>query len=352
MPRDTPHPFLLDGPPPRRGLTSKPLLLALVLLGAVLALGTVGYMLVEGWTAWDSFYMTLITVATIGYGEVHTLDRAGQVYTSVLILGGVGTVAYSFTLLGAQLVESGLYQRWEEKRRLAHMLDDLKNHFIVCGYGRIGAIIVDEFHRQHIPYVVIDRDPEKVHAVMERGGLAVEADASREEVLKRLGVDHARGLIAAVGTDAENVYTVLSARLLRQDLFIISRAETEDARRKLKRAGADRIVSPYQMGGLHIAQTALRPAVVDFLQLASSGNLELTMEQVRVEPSSSLAGTSILSANLRQRFGIVVIGILRADGRMEFNPEPNTQIMAGDHLVVLGRPSGLKDLESISVSRD
>jgi voltage-gated potassium channel len=312
----------------------------------VLAIGTLGYMLVEGWGAWDSFYMTVITVATIGYSEVHTLTRAGQIYTSVLILGGVGTVAYSFTLLAAQLVESGLYHRWEERRRLAHMLDDLKNHFIVCGYGRIGTIVVDEFNRQRIPYVVIDRDPDRVHHVIEQGGLAVEADASREEVLKRVGVDHARGLIAAVGTDAENVYTVLSARLLRQDLFIISRAETDDAKRKLKRAGADRIVSPYQMGGLHIAQTALRPAVVDFLQLASSGNLELAMEQVLVEGSSSLAGTSIITANLRQRFGVVVIGILRADSHMEFNPEPNTQIMTGDRLVVLGRPSGLKDLEA------
>jgi len=330
----------------RLGWWSHPTATAALLLTSVLGLGTLGYMVIEGWGAWDSFYMTVITVATIGYREIHTLTRAGEVYTAVLILGGVGTVAYSFTLLAAQLVESGLYQRWEEKRRLTHMLDDLKDHFIICGYGRIGAIIVDEFNRQHIPYVVIDRDPDRVHSVIEQGGLAVEADASREEVLKRVGVDHARGLIAAVGTDAENVYTVLSARLLRQDLFIISRAETDDARRKLKRAGADRIVSPYQMGGLHIAQTALRPAVVDFLQLASSGNLELAMEQVRVEGQSVLAGTSILSANLRQKFGVVVIGILRADGRMEFNPEPSTQIMTGDHLVVLGHPSGLKNLEA------
>jgi voltage-gated potassium channel len=344
MPKERQGPF-----PPRRRHSdwwTRPPVLASILLISVLAIGTLGYMLVEGWGAWDSFYMTVITVATIGYSEVHTLTRAGQIYTSVLILGGVGTVAYSFTLLAAQLVESGLYHRWEERRRLAHMLDDLKNHFIVCGYGRIGTIVVDEFNRQRIPYVVIDRDPDRVHHVIEQGGLAVEADASREEVLKRVGVDHARGLIAAVGTDAENVYTVLSARLLRQDLFIISRAETDDAKRKLKRAGADRIVSPYQMGGLHIAQTALRPAVVDFLQLASSGNLELAMEQVLVEGSSSLAGTSIITANLRQRFGVVVIGILRADSHMEFNPEPNTQIMTGDRLVVLGRPSGLKDLEA------
>ncbi len=345
MPSEPPRPLLPYGTK-RLHWWSSPTARAIILLSSVLGIGTLGYMVVEGWGAWDSFYMTVITVATIGYREIHTLTRPGEVYTAFLILGGVGTVAYSFTLLAAQLVESGIYQRWEERRRLAHMLDDLQNHFIVCGYGRIGSIIVDEFQRQHIPFVVVDRDPDRVHEVLQRGGLAVEADGSREEVLRSVGVDRARGLIASVGTDAENVYTVLSARLLRQDLFIISRAETEDARRKLKRAGADRIVSPYQMGGLHIAQTALRPAVVDFLQLASSGNLELAMEQVRVEGRSSLAGTSIITANLRQRYGVVVIGILRADGRMEFNPEPNTQILAGDHLVVLGRPSGLKDLEA------
>jgi len=217
----------------------------------------------------------------------------------------------------------------------------------VCGYGRIGRTVADEFRRQHVPFVVIDRDPERVHAVIEGGGLAVAADASSEDVLRRVGIDRARGLIASVSTDAENVYTVLSARLLKSDLFIIGRAETEDAKRKLLRAGADRVVSPYQIGALQIAQTALRPAVVDFVHLAtSSQHLDLSMEQVRIEPGSPLAGQSFIGVNLRQRFGVVVVGVQRADGRMEFNPAPDVVMQPGDQLVVLGPPEDVKRIEA------
>jgi voltage-gated potassium channel len=175
----------------------------------------------------------------------------------------------------------------------------------------------------------------------------VEADASQEEVLKRVGIDRARGLIAAVGTDAENVYAVLSARVLRPDLFIISRAETEDATIKLKRAGADRVLSPYQIGAVQMAQTALRPAVVDFVELATSAdNLELAMEEVAIAATSALVDQSILAANVRQRYGVIVVGIQRQDGRMDFNPDPDALIRAGDKLVVLGRPESLKRLEA------
>ena len=166
-------------------------------------------------------------------------------------------------------------------------------------------------------------------------------------MLKRVGIDRARGLIAAVGTDAENVYAVLSARVLRPDLFIVGRAETEDATLKLKRAGADRVISPYQIGGMQIAQTALRPAVVDFMELAtSSSSLELAMEEITIANSSALVDRSILAANLRQRYGVIVVGIQRQDRSMDFNPEPDTAIRAGDKLVVLGRPDSLKRLEA------
>ena len=186
-----------------------------------------------------------------------------------------------------------------------------------------------------------------MQAAIEDGAIGVEADASREEVLKRVGIDRARGLIAAVGTDAENVYAVLSARLMRPDLFIVGRAETEDATRKLKRAGANRVISPYQIGAVQIAQTALRPAVVDFVELAtSSDNLELAMEEITITPQSTFANRSILDASLRQRYGVIVVGIQREDRRMAFNPEPETPIRPGDKLVVLGRPESLKRLET------
>jgi voltage-gated potassium channel len=226
------------------------------------------------------------------------------------------------------------------------MLDNLNEHFILCGFGRMGEIIAREFARQRVPFVVIERNPERMHLAMDEGFLAVEADASNEDVLKRVRIDRARGLIAAVSTDAENVYAVLSARLLKPDLFIVGRAESDDARTKLKRAGADRVISPYHLGGLQLAQTAMRPAVVDFVQLAtSSENMDLNLEQVHIEAGSSLAGRSLIDAGLRQRFGVVVVGIRRADGRMDFNPEPETAMNAGDDLVVMGRSGSLKDLE-------
>ena len=318
---------------------------AVVLLAAVVLSGTVGYMVIEGWGAWDAFYMTVITVTTVGYGEVHTLSRAGQAFTVVLLLSGVGAALYTFTLLATVVVEGGLPTRLR-RRRHQRMLETISDHFIICGYGRIGSIVAQQFRRQGIPYVVVERSADRVQTAIEDGALGVEADASREDVLKRVGIERARGLIAAVGTDAENVYAVLSARVMRPDLFIVGRAETEDATLKLKRAGADRVISPYQIGGVQIAQTALRPAVVDFMELAtSSDNLELAMEQITIAAHSTLANRSIVDANLRQRYGVIVVGIQREDRRMEFNPEPDTAIRSGDKLVVLGRPDSLKRLE-------
>ena len=332
----------------RQGLTwwvSGPRLAVLMAL-VVIAGGTAGYVVIEQWSVLDAFYMTMMTVTTVGYREVHPLSRAGQLFTTAVMVAGVATLFYTASILMALLVEGELHQRFQ-RRRLDRMIENLSNHFILCGFGRMGTIIAEEFQRQGVPFVVVDRVGERVQAALEAGFLAVEADASNEDVLRRLGILRARGLVAAVGTDAENVYTVLSARLLKPDLFIVGRAESEDARRKLRRAGADRAISPYQIGALQIAQTALRPAVVDFMQLAtSSENLDLNMEQVRIAPRSPLAGRSILETNLRQRFGVVVVGIQRSDGQMEFNPAPETTMRAGDHLVVLGRSGNLRELET------
>ena len=320
--------------------------LAVILFLIVTAVGTAGYMVVEGWSPWDAFYMTIISVTTVGYREVHATSFAGQVWTVFVLLAGVSTLFYTASVVMAEIVEGGL-RKGLESRRFNRMLEQLKDHFIICGYGRIGGVIADEFQRQGIPYVVVDRDPERVHAVIARGGMAVEADASREDVLRRIGIDRARGLIAAVGTDAENVYTVLTARVLRPDLFIIARIESEDAEPKLKRAGADRVLSPYQLGGVQMAATALRPAVVDFMRLAtSSERLDLAAEQIEVKANSRFVGASIRDANLRQDFGVIVVAIKRAAGHMEFNPAPEAIIGANDQLVVLGHPDQLKALEA------
>jgi voltage-gated potassium channel len=243
------------------------------------------------------------------------------------------------------VIEGTLHNPWE-RRRVLHMLEQLENHFIVCGYGRIGAIVVDDFERQHVPYVVIERDPTRLQILRETGRLVVEGDASSEDILTKAGVGRARGLIAAVSTDAENVYAILSARLMQPSLYIIGRAESDESARKLQKAGADRVISPYQIGGLHMAQLALRPAVVEFVQLATSSEfMDLSMEQVEVRPGGPLVGRTIVGANLRQEFGVIVVGIRRASGRMEFNPASDARMDAGDSLVLLGTTEQLGKLE-------
>jgi voltage-gated potassium channel len=327
-----------------------PALASLLMLG-VLLLGTLGFAAIEGWSLWDAFYMTLTTVTTIGYREVHDLSPAGRAFNIVVIIVGVSTVLYTFSLLMALVVEGELHDRWEGRRR-ERMQNQLTQHFILCGFGRIGSVIAEQFRRQRVPFLIVESSAARAKDATDAGYLAVAGDATTEDLLKRSGIDRARGLIAAVGTDAENVYIVLTARLLRPDLFIVGRAESEEAQRKLMRAGADRVISPYHIGALQIAQTALRPAVVDFVQLAtSSENLELAMEQVKLGGASELAGRTIVQANLRQRFHAIVVAIQRANGHMEFNPSPDAVMGAGDHLVVLGPPDSLRELELIAGRR-
>ena len=332
----------LTAPPTwRRGLR-----LAVLLFAGVTAIGTIGYVAIEGWSAWDAFYMTIISVTTAGYREVHPMSRAGEAWTSLVLICGVSTLFYTASQIMAEVVEGEFFKR-VESRRFKRMLDQLNNHFIICGYGRIGSVIADEFRRQQVPYVVIDRDADRVHDVIAGGGIAVEADASRDHVLHSAGIGRARGLIAAVGSEAENVYTVLTARVLNPSLYIIARSESPDAESKLLRAGANRVLSPYQLGGVQMAATALRPAVVDFMRLAiGSESLELSAEQIEIGKDTPLVGRTIKDANLRQDFGVIVVAIKRSAGHMEFNPPPEAVIAASDQLVVLGHSDQLKALEA------
>jgi voltage-gated potassium channel len=317
----------------------------IILLTVVLIGGTLGYVAIERWSVWDAIYMTVTTVATVGFREVHPLSPAGQAFTLALILVGVGTALYAFSVIAAVVVEGG-WPRYVERWRYVRMISNLSDHYVICGYGRIGSIVAAEFARQKIRYVIVDRDAGRVAEANQRGHLAVEGDASREDTLRNLGIERARGLVAAVGTDAENVYAVLTARAMKNDLFIIARAEGEDSISKLKKAGADRVISPYRIGAVQIAQTALRPAVVDFVEIAtSSDNLELSIEEIRVEAESTLAGRPLAEVIQRDKMNVVVVGIQHSHGPMEFNPTRSTVLHAGDHLIVLGSSSTLKELE-------
>lgn len=321
------------------------LLPTLLVLALVLAVGTIGYVLIEGWHIWDAFYMTVTTVATVGFREVHPLSTAGQAFTLALILVGVSTALYAFSVLAAVVVEGG-WPKYVERWRYQRMISNLDGHYVICGYGRIGSIVASEFARQKIPFVIVDRDAARVAQANQQGHLAVEGDASREDTLRMVGIERARGLVAAVGTDAENVYAVLTARVLKSDLFVIARAEGEDSISKLKKAGANRVISPYRIGAVQIAQTALRPAVVDFVEIAtSSDNLELSIEEIRIEPGSPMAERALADVIERDKMDVIVVGIQHAQGRMEFNPRRSVALHAGDHLIVLGNPSALKEIE-------
>jgi voltage-gated potassium channel len=315
------------------------------MLTGVLMGGTLGYVVIEGWGAWDALYMTVTTVATVGYREVHPLSFAGQAFTLLLVLVGVSTALYTFSAFATVVVEGG-WSKYLDSWRHTRMINSLSGHYVVCGFGRIGSIVANEFRRQKTPYVIVERSPDRVREASAQGHLAIEGDASHEETLKSLGIERARGLVAAVGTDAENVYAVLTARVMKSDLFIIARAEGEDSQQKLKKAGADRVISPYRIGAMQIAQTALRPAVVDFVEIAtSSDNLELSIEEIRIEKGSAIAGQPLSAAIQREKVNVVVVGIQRAQGRMEFNPTANTVLNDGDHLIVLGSTANLKELE-------
>ncbi len=321
-------------------------LLSLGLVFLVIVSGTVGYSIIEGWTLFDSLYMTVITLSTIGYQEVSPLSRTGRAFTIVLVFVGVGVVAYGINN-GIRIVFEGELQKAFGRRKLEKKLKTLKNHFIVCGYGRMGRIICRELKANGVPFVVVEKEPLELDS--DDDTIFVYGDATKDEILRQAGIEKARGLISVLSTDAQNLYVVLSARELNPDLFIVARAGEEGSGQKLLRAGADRVVSPYHIGGLRIAHTVLKPAVVDFLEFATrSGNLELQMEEVPVDEGSPIAGKTIHEAGVGRELGVIVVAIKRHSGEMQFNPVHNTRIKAGDTLIAIGEIEKLKALEKLA----
>jgi voltage-gated potassium channel len=324
-------------------------LLTAALIILIVSFGTIGYMTIEGWAFFDSLYMTIITLTTVGYGEVHNLSDRGRLFTIILIIGGVGTVFYALST-GAKIMLEGELQETFGRKRLEKKIKELKDHYIVCGYGRMGRIICRELKEKNIQFVVI----EKKLDILEKPGdvLIFEGDATKDEVLKEAGIERAKGLISVLPSDAENLYVVLSARGLKPDLRIVARAGEEGSEQKLLRAGADRVVSPYHIGGLRIAHTVLKPAVVDFIEFATkSGNIDLQMEEISIEKDSSLAGLTLDEGGFGRELGIIVVAIKQPTGEMKFNPTFRTTVKAGDTLIALGEISKLRMLEDRATAK-
>lgn len=323
------------------------LVLAVMAVMSVIVVGTVGYIVIEGWPVFDAFYMTVTTVTTVGYQEIHPLSPAGRAFTVVLIISGVGTLFYVLGNIARLLLEGELRAIFGRYRTEGKM-KTVKNHYIICGYGRMGKRICKELHAKPLPFVVIDKNPEVIAALQREGGMAVEGDATQDDVLIRAGIERAKGVVSVVNTDTENLYIVLTARGLNKSLYIVARAGDEGSEHKLMRAGANRVSSPYHIGGMQMAQAVIRPAVMDFLELATqSEHLDLQMEELTVEQGSRFDGRTPCDCGLDEDRGLVLIAVKRTSGHLEFNPGSKVLLAEGDKLIVLGQPESLKRLEAI-----
>ncbi len=322
---------------------------ALVLFGVALV-GTLWYRLVEGWSWSDAVYMTVITLATVGYGETNPLGTRGRLFTIALILMGVMTIGYIVNRFTEAIIQ-GYFQEGIRLRQRRRLIDSLTDHYIVCGFGRTGRQIALEFKAEAIPFVIVDSQAEQVVEAQELGCIAVQGDATLDDTLFQVGVERAICLVAALPSDAENLYTVLSAKTLNPQIRAIARASTEEALKKLQRAGADAVVSPYITGGKRMAAAALRPQVLDFMDgILTGSDRSFYLEEFLLDPQTSpVIGQTLREARLRSQTGALVLAIRRADGILIAGPTGETPLLPGDLLICLGTAEQLRQLNRILI---
>jgi voltage-gated potassium channel len=318
-------------PPVRR------LQLGLTAFASVILVGFVGYQVLEGYSALDALYMTVITVSSVGFNEVVPLDDSGRLFTIFLITAGVGSVAFAVAS-GAEFVLEGHMRRIIERRRMDRSIQHLDDHVIICGLGRVGRRLAEELESEGVGFVVVDSELARLQEAIDHGYPYVEGDATEESVLLEAGISRARALVACVNSDADNVLTTLTAKGMRPDLSVIGRAKVEENEAKFRRAGADRVIAPTTMGGRRIAQLLTRPVVAEFLELVGgSGGLEYTFEEIPVRKGSSLVATRLSDARIRETWGCTVLAIDHGDSQpLDTHPEHDIVLAAGDVLVVIG----------------
>ncbi len=304
------------------------------------------YIYVEGWGFLDSFYQVVITLSTVGFTETHELSEIGRLLTSTLILLGVGTFAYLIGTFTQFLVEGRLHDIWG-KRKMQKIIDTLEDHFIVCGYGRIGSVVVREIMNDGLPVVVVENNPQYVEELKDQQILVVEGDATEDKVLLAAGLKRAKGLIASLTQVAENVYVTLTARQSNPGIYIVARADKEGSVQKLMMAGADKALTPHMIGGMRMAQMVLRPTVTDFLELAHHGE-DLQMEEICIREGSELIGRNLITSEIRPRFNLIIIAIGKKSGSMTFNPGPTEVLEQGDVLVAVGKHANFEQLEGVA----
>ncbi len=323
------------------------LLLIALAIATTLAIGTGGFVLIAGFPLFDAFYMTLTTMTTVGYAEIHPLSEAGRIFNSFLIFFGVSTLFIAVGAMTQTIIEMEFGEAIG-KRRNKRMIEKLKDHYIICGYGRVGQGAAAELHHAGAPFVVLDSQTERVDLAMRSGLLALAADATQDSTLLQAGIERARGLVAALATDADNLFVLLSAKGLNPKIYVAARAAEESAEEKMRRAGADAVFAPYAITGHRLAQSLLRPHVAQFLDFTTKDiGIDVVMEQMRVAETSAAASKTIRELQLGRSLGVIVLAIRKRDGRMEFNPPADTAVTGGDYLIVMGKQENLHSLESL-----
>jgi len=327
-----------------RRLIRRTLFVAGIILITV-CIGTIGFSLIEGWGLFDAFYMTLTTITTVGYQEVRPLSRSGRVFNSFVIFFGVSAMFFAVGAMTQTIIELEFPDRYGRRKR-NRMISQLQDHFVVCGFGRVGRNASYELQRANAPFLVIDRSEARVARASEARMLAIVADATNDDDLRKAGVLRARGLIAALPSDAENLFIILSAKTLNSNLVVVTRVSEEQNEEKLRRAGADTVFAPYTMAGRRLAESLLKPHVVEFLEFSMSVvGPKIMMEQVRIGPGTQSSPRTLGELLSSSSVNVIVLALRRSDGRMIFNPPADSPIMAGDFLIVLGDKSSLNKLE-------
>jgi voltage-gated potassium channel len=327
--------------------------IAFLLLLLLVAVGTAGYRVVEGWSMRDSLFMTFITFTTVGYNEVHPLSPSGQAFTIVFLILSIGTVGYSVTVLIDFIFEGQILQAVKE-RRMRRAKRRLREHYILCGAGDIGRQVAQEFQRSRVHFVVVDKDPASSELARDESVLFIQGDAAEEETLLEAGIERARGLVSALPEDEANVFVVLTARQLNPKLFIVSQAADERAVSKLRKTGADRVISPKLIAGRRMASLALRPSLMNFLDVIVEGEeLGMRVEEVPVQPGSPLSGKSLRESGIGQHTGAIIVGINAPDGRLRLNPSATSTLSSavlgeGDVLIALGSEEQLQRLREFA----
>lgn len=323
------------------------LLVILSAMALILVLGTGWYTLFEGWSVLDALYMTVITLTTVGFGEVRPLSSESRLFTIFLIIMGVGTVAYGLSSIGEYFLASGMVERIRRRRHM-RAIKKLTNHIIICGAGRVGRTAGTALREMRRDFVIIDDDPDLVHELQETGWTALNGDATRDETLQEAAIARAAGLLVCTGNDSDNLFIVLSARSLNQDLLIVARSVDAASESKMRLAGADKVISPYQIGGRQMANVVVRPHVAEFVDhVTLDTGLELWLEEVLIAPDSAVAGQTVVEADMRRRTGAILVAMMRGEDQIMVTPDENIQLSPGDELIVLGTRSQLNSLEEL-----